>query len=71
MSKLTEDDAVRLLRETFADREQLLADLPSATTSTTRRRGPIVLASAAVVAVLGGVLTSAAQPVSRSPGRRR
>jgi hypothetical protein len=68
MSKLTEDDAVRLLRETFADREQLLADLPSATTSTTRRRGPIVLASAAVVAVLGGVLYVGGATSEQEPG---
>ena len=55
MAKLTDEELERLLRETFADKEDLLDSLPEATK---RRRpvAPILLAAAAVVVVLGSLL---------------
>jgi hypothetical protein len=62
MARLTDEDVERLLRETFADMEKLVADkdkladpLPEAIK---RRRpiAPILLAAAAVLVVLGGIL---------------
>ena len=55
MAKLTDEELERLLRETFADKEDLLDSLPQATK---RRRpvAPLLLAAAAVLAVLGSIL---------------
>jgi hypothetical protein len=62
MAGLTDEDLERLLRETFADKEKLVADkdelvdtLPE-TTKRGRPVAPILLAAAAVLVVLGGVL---------------
>ena len=54
MSKLTDDDIEQLLRETFADKENLVDELPLATKR--RNPGPVLLAAAAVLVVLAGVL---------------
>ena len=54
MAKLTDDDIEQLLRETFADKENLVDELPSATKR--RSPGPVLLAAAAVLVVLAGVL---------------
>jgi hypothetical protein len=60
MAKLTEDETVRLLKETFADREQLVdAGLPEATTTRSaprRRSWPVLAAAASVLAVAAGSL---------------
>ncbi len=65
MPKLTDDELGDLLRETFADQENLVDHLPKAT----KRRPlvPVLLAAAAVLAVLGRhVQTVAAiRPASR------
>jgi hypothetical protein len=55
MAKLTDEDLERLLRETFADKENLVDRLPQATK---RRRpvAPVLLAAAAVFVVLAGIL---------------
>ncbi|MEI8407937.1 MULTISPECIES: hypothetical protein [unclassified Kribbella] len=52
---MTDQDLEQLLRETFADKEDLVDSLPQATK---RRRpvGPVLLAAAAVLVVLGGIL---------------
>lgn len=52
MPKLTDEEVGQLLRETFADKENLVDQLPSATTA--RRKLPMLLAAASVLAVLGG-----------------
>ena len=54
MTRLTDNELGELLRETFADRESRIEHLPEAT----RRRsaGPALLAAAAVLVVLAGVL---------------
>lgn len=55
MTKLTEDEAIRLLRETFADKESLVDRSPEVTG---RRKVGVwvpVLAAACVLALLGGV----------------
>lgn len=54
MGKLTDEDIEQLLRETFADKEDLVNELPQAT----KRRSPVpaLLAVAAVLVVLAGVL---------------
>ncbi|MEU8225117.1 hypothetical protein [Kribbella sp. NPDC048915] len=54
MPKLTDDELGELLRETFADHEHLLDD--SFEPAGRRGRLPILLAAAAVLAILGGVL---------------
>lgn len=54
MPKLTDDEVGQLLRETFADKENLVDQLPEATTSPVRRKLPVLVAAAAVLAVLGG-----------------
>ncbi|MFI5692014.1 hypothetical protein ACIA58_09270 [Kribbella sp. NPDC051586] len=54
MPKLTDDELGELLRETFADREALVDRLPAATKRPSRL--PVLLAAAAVLAVLAGVL---------------
>jgi hypothetical protein len=55
MPRLTDEDLEQLLRETFADKEKLVDSLPQATK---RRRpvGPVLLAAAAVLVLLGGIL---------------
>jgi hypothetical protein len=59
MPKLTDDEVGTLLRETFVDKENLVDQLPTATTSPARRKAPALLAAAAVVAVLAGTVTVA------------
>ncbi|WP_405070614.1 hypothetical protein OG558_13890 [Kribbella sp. NBC_01510] len=54
MAKLTDDDIEQLLRETFAEKENLVDELPLATKR--RNPGPVLLAAAAVLVVLAGVL---------------
>jgi hypothetical protein len=56
MTKLTDDELGELLRETFADKEPLVDNLPEATTPGRRRTMPILLAAASVLVVLGGIL---------------
>ena len=56
MTKLTEDEAVQLLRETFAEKETLVDQLPAAISRPARSRIPALLAAASVLVVLGGVL---------------
>lgn len=55
MARLTDEELERLLRETFADKEELLDSLPQATK---RRRpaAPVLLAAASVLVVLGSIL---------------
>ncbi|MGW6279010.1 hypothetical protein [Kribbella sp. NPDC055071] len=55
MDRLTDEELERLLRETFADKEKLVDTLLWATR---RRRSPVpaLLAAAAVLVVLGGIL---------------
>jgi hypothetical protein len=57
MPKLTDAELGDLLRETFADREHLIDHVPEAT-EPARGRGPLpaLLAAAAVLAVVAGVL---------------
>lgn len=60
--KPTDNELGELLRETFADKENLLdatADKPIKLPNATRRRVPIVLAAASVSAVLGGAFVVA------------
>lgn len=59
MAQLTDDEVGALLRETFADQEKLIDQLPKATTPPVRRKAPALLAAAAVVAVLAGTVTIA------------
>ena len=54
MTKLTDDEVGELLRETFADKEPLADHLPAATKR--RSPAPVLLAVAAVLAVVAGVL---------------
>lgn len=53
MPKLTDDEVGALLRETFADKEKLVDQLPMATK---RRKAPVLLAAAAVLVLLTGIL---------------
>lgn len=55
MARLTDEELERLLRETFADKESLVDDLPKASK---RRRplAPILMAAAAVLVVLAGTV---------------
>ncbi|MFI7060477.1 hypothetical protein ACIBL3_05810 [Kribbella sp. NPDC050124] len=55
MARLTDEELERLLRETFADKENLVDSLPSATKSR-RPLAPILMAAAAVLVVLAGTL---------------
>lgn len=57
MTRLTDDELGELLSETFADKENLVDRLPEA--SKRHGRGPALLAAAAVIAVLAGVLYGA------------
>lgn len=66
MGKLTDEDIEQLLRETFADKENLDDELPLAT-KPGRRLGPALLAAAAVVAVLAGVLYGVARGTDPEP----
>jgi hypothetical protein len=54
MGKLTDEDIEQLLRETFADKENLVDELPLATKR--RNPAPVLLAAAAVLVVLAGVV---------------
>ena len=56
MTKPTDDEIGTLLRETFADKENLVEHLPEATK---HRRTPVLLAAAAVLLILGGILYAA------------
>jgi hypothetical protein len=55
MTKLTEDEAIRLLRETFADKESLVDRSPEATARKKVGVWVPILAAACVLALLGGV----------------
>jgi hypothetical protein len=55
MARLTDEELERLLRETFADKEELLDSLPQAT-KPRRPAAPVLLAAAAVLVVLGSIL---------------
>jgi hypothetical protein len=55
MTKLTEDEAIDLLRETFADKESLVDRLPEATSRKKVGVWVPILAAACVLALLGGV----------------
>lgn len=57
MPKLTDDEVGQLLRETFAGKENLVDQLPEATTSPVRRKLPVLVAAASVLAVLGGAVS--------------
>ncbi|MEU4192981.1 hypothetical protein AB0E69_13870 [Kribbella sp. NPDC026611] len=66
MPDLTDAELGDLLRETFTEQERLLDHLPEATK---RRRSPVpvLLAAAAVLAVLAGVLYGADRPSHPAP----
>lgn len=62
---MTDDPLAELLRETFADKEKLADDLPLtrtapavAVTPVRRHAGPVLVAAAAVVLVLGAVVVA-------------
>jgi len=71
MTNRTDDELGRLLKETFADKEnlvlvgQLARDQPEATRA---RRAPILLAAAAVLVILAGVLYVANPRGGAEPG---
>jgi hypothetical protein len=78
MPKLTDDEVGQLLRETFADKEDLIDRLPEATISPVRRKAPVLLAAAAVVVILAGIAAATGlqggpdvQPVAQSPSPRQ
>ena len=52
MARLTDEELERLLRETFADKEDQVDSLPQ-TTKRRRPAAPVLLAAAAVLVVLG------------------
>jgi len=56
MTKLTDEELGELLRETFASKEHRIDSMPEATIVERRRTGPILLAAASVLVVLGGIL---------------
>src|SRR5882757_510311 len=56
MTKPTDEEIGTLLRETFADKENLVDQLPE---GTKHRRMPVLLAAAAVLVILGGILYAA------------
>jgi hypothetical protein len=73
MARLSDEDLERLLRETFADKETLVDEVPAATT-TRRPVAPILLAAAAVLVILTGILYGASRgetdpepPVAAAP----
>ncbi|QNE20258.1 hypothetical protein F1D05_23015 [Kribbella qitaiheensis] len=53
---MKDEDLGLLLRETFAEKEELIDNLPEATIIARRRTGPILLAAASVLVILGGIL---------------
>ncbi|MFI6680237.1 hypothetical protein [Kribbella sp. NPDC050470] len=55
MARLTDEELERLLRETFADKESLVDNLPKATKHR-RPLAPILMAAAAVLVVLAGTV---------------
>ncbi|MEV6411773.1 hypothetical protein [Kribbella sp. NPDC051718] len=74
MPKLTDEEVGQLLRETFADKESLIDQLPEATSTPARRKAPALLAAAAVLVLVAGVAVATglksgpdAQPVAQSP----
>jgi hypothetical protein len=69
MTKPTDDEIGRLLRETFADKEELVESLPEASKPKHRRTGPILLAAASVAAVLGGIIYAADRANQPGPGQ--
>ena len=75
MTNRTDDELGRLLKETFADKENLLLDSQSARAGTDQlpeatrsRRAPILLAAAAVLVILAGVLYAANPRGGSEPG---
>jgi hypothetical protein len=68
MSKLTDEEVGRLLRETFADKEDLVGSLPEAN-KPQRRRGPVLVAAASVLVVLGGAMYAADGASKAGPGQ--
>ena len=67
MGKLTDEDVERLLRETFADKEDLVDELPQAI-KPRRHLGPTLIAAAAVLVVLAGVLYGVSRGTAPEPG---
>jgi hypothetical protein len=65
MPKLTDEEVGRLLRETFAEKEDLVDQLPEATVAPVRRKAPVLLAAAAVFVVMAGALSIAG--INRGP----
>ncbi|WUJ74396.1 hypothetical protein OG809_14255 [Kribbella soli] len=65
MTRLTDDELGELLSETFAGKENLIDRLPEATKR--RSPGPALLAAAAVLAVLAGVLYGANRLANADP----
>jgi hypothetical protein len=53
---MKDDELGDLLRETFTSKERQVDSLPEAITPAKRRTGPILLAAASVLVVLGGIL---------------
>jgi hypothetical protein len=76
MTNRTDDELGRLLKETFADKENLVLDSSLARadtadqlpTATRPRRAPILLAAAAVLVILAGVLYAANPRGGTEPG---
>ncbi|MFI5710791.1 hypothetical protein [Kribbella sp. NPDC051620] len=68
MPKLTDEEVGQLLRETFTEKEELLDHLPEATIRPVRRKAPVLLAAAAVLVVLAGVLSVAGLDGGPPPG---
>ncbi|TCC12217.1 hypothetical protein [Kribbella soli] len=64
-TRLTDDELGDLLRETFAEHETLTDHLPEA--SKRRSHGPVLLAAAAVLVVLVGVLYGVNRPGHSDP----
>ncbi|GAA1590107.1 hypothetical protein GCM10009804_52860 [Kribbella hippodromi] len=69
MPKLTDEELGELLRETFADKEDLADSLPMAT-KRRHRVLPALLAAAAVLAVIAGVLVAADGTRRHDPAAR-
>jgi hypothetical protein len=70
MNDLTDDELGTLLKETFTEKEELLDELPPAT-KRQRSRAPVLLAAAAVLAVLAGVLFTVGDPDPAPPTAHR
>jgi hypothetical protein len=66
MNDLTDDELGTLLKETFTEKEALLDQLPLATKNG-RSRAPVLLAAAAVLVVLAGVLYTINRPEPAPP----